>query len=871
MGRADWQITPFSLPFLLIGLLCAWTAYVSWRRRSVPEAAPFAVLMAAIAGWTLLDLVEKSLVNYEWRRAVSTLSYVCIVTTPAAWLAFAVIFSRQDRPWVRRAWPLLFIHPALVLGLAFTDSRHGLFRATTEMTMDGPYAVMSIRYGPLFWPHAAYTYALFSVGAVFVVLGAARRRDATPGRLLVLLAGMIVPTLGNVAYVFRLQPERLGDLTPAYFAFTGLAAAWMLFHVRIFDVLPLARDFVLDCLHDPVIVLDQRYCVLDLNPAARALLPDPSWRVRKRPLAEVFPDLNREIPPGARGRAVTTEIHLPLAGKARFWEMHVRPMVDHYAALGVLVRLSDVTERRRAEESLLLSRNQFQSLATLSPVGIFQTDSAGDCLYVNERWCEIAGTAAKAASSKGWISHLHPDDRERVCLEWYGAVQSGVPFRLEYRFQRADGAANWVLGQALPERDFSGQIVGYVGTITDITERKQADEGRVRLLASEQAARAAAERLLWEAHEAEQHKDEFLAMLGHELRNPLAPIWNAVSLLSMPGDSAAVEQARQVLERQVRHLTRLVDDLLDVSRIAQGKVGLKQERLDLARLIGGAVEDQRDRCEAAGLALTLEMPEAPIWVHGDPTRLAQVLDNLLVNAAKFTDPGGRIVVQMTQEPQENRVRISVRDTGVGMEPSVLARLFEAFAQGDRSLERSQGGLGLGLALVQGLVRLHGGEVKADSEGLGRGSVFTFWLPLDHAGDEAADQSPAASCRGQCLRILVIEDNRDTADTLCTLLRSAGHEVAVAYSGPAGLEAAREFRPEVVLSDLGLPGMDGYAVAQALRRDPAVGEARLIAVSGYGQAEDERRAREAGFDLHLTKPLEMEQLLQVLAASPAVRC
>jgi signal transduction histidine kinase len=366
-------------------------------------------------------------------------------------------------------------------------------------------------------------------------------------------------------------------------------------------------------------------------------------------------------------------------------------------------------------------------------------------------------------------------------------------------------------------------------------------------------------------HEAARRKDEFLALLGHELRNPLAPLQNALHVLRLRGaDPPTVAWAQDVAQRQVRLLTRLVDDLLDVSRIGRGKILLRREPLDLAGLVATAVEDYRRSLDGAGLTLVAEVPPAPVWVLGDPVRLAQVVANLLGNAVKFTDPGGRVEVAVAVDEAARQARVSVRDTGVGIEPDLLPRLFELYTQGDRSLQRSRGGLGLGLALVKGLVELHGGGVRASSDGPGRGAHVAFWLPLAARGSAPAETPSGGDQAGRSLRILVVEDNRDAAESLRMLLELARHQVVVAHTGPSGLEAARQFRPDVVLCDLGLPGMDGLAVARALRADPATAGARLVALTGYGSDADHGRAREAGFDLHLVKPVDPKELHRALA-------
>jgi PAS domain S-box-containing protein len=374
-------------------------------------------------------------------------------------------------------------------------------------------------------------------------------------------------------------------------------------------------------------------------------------------------------------------------------------------------------------------------------------------------------------------------------------------------------------------------------------------------------------RLIRQLQEASRHKDEFLAMLAHELRNPLAPVLNGLHVLRLSeGDRQAVEQARGMMERQVQHLSRIVDDLLEVSRFTRGKLTLRPERLDLARLVRVTAEDHRHVFERAGLGLDLGVPELPVWVHGDPTRLAQVLSNLLQNAAKFTGRGGRVAVRVGTDEARRQAVLAVRDTGAGIDPDLLPRLFAPFAQADRSLERVKGGLGLGLALVKGLVDLHGGEAHAASEGPGRGAEFTVRLPRQPEPPALTAMPSTPGRTAKRLRILVVEDNQDAADSLRLLLELFGYDVAVAYSGPAGVKAAEDWQPDVVLCDIGLPGMNGYEVAGALRRNPATANARMIAVTGYGSDEDRRRSEAAGFDAHLTKPADPAAIQELLARS-----
>lgn len=370
--------------------------------------------------------------------------------------------------------------------------------------------------------------------------------------------------------------------------------------------------------------------------------------------------------------------------------------------------------------------------------------------------------------------------------------------------------------------------------------------------------------------EADRRKNDFLAMLAHELRNPLAPVRNAIQILKLKGPADPdLQWAREVIERQVQMMTRLVDDLLDVSRITRGKLKLHKESVDAATVVARAVEMVRPLADARKHELTVSLPEGPLWLEADPPRLAQVVANLLTNAAKYTDEGGQIWLTVEQQGDEAVVR--VKDTGVGIAADLLPRVFEPFTQEERSLDRAQGGLGIGLTMARSLVELHGGSVQGYSEGLGKGSEFVVCLPLlkKATAPTAAKPKPGAARQVPARRILVVDDNRDSAESLALLLRFTGHEVQTAYEGEAALETARTQRPDVVLLDIGLPRMDGLEVAHRLRHDLALTDALLVALTGYGQEEDRRRSERAGFNAHLVKPVDLDALyeLMVHAAIP----
>jgi CheY-like chemotaxis protein/nitrogen-specific signal transduction histidine kinase len=392
--------------------------------------------------------------------------------------------------------------------------------------------------------------------------------------------------------------------------------------------------------------------------------------------------------------------------------------------------------------------------------------------------------------------------------------------------------------------------VGVVLVFRDITERR----GSERAL-----------------EDADRRKDEFLAMLAHELRNPLAPIRNAAHTLALlgPGDDR-VRWVSGVIERQVGLMTRLVDDLLDVSRITSGKVTLQRESISVRAVVAQAVEAARPSAEGRGQALEMDVPEDAGWVDGDPARLAQAVGNLLDNAIKYTEDGGRIWLRARVEADE--VVVAIEDTGAGIHPELLPHVFDLFIQADRSLERKQGGLGLGLTLVRRLVEMHGGRVEAASPGPGLGSVFTICLP--RLAVEAAPPAPAAEPAGAdrptgpARRILVVDDERDSTDSLALFLRLRGHDVRTAHDGPSALDEIERYHPDVVFLDLGLPGMSGYDVARRVRMMNGPGPLRLVALTGYGTDGDRQKTRDAGFDVHLAKPVDPRDLDALLASPPA---
>jgi PAS domain S-box-containing protein len=535
-----------------------------------------------------------------------------------------------------------------------------------------------------------------------------------------------------------------------------------------------------------------------------------------------------------------------------------------FFGVGILLSLlSEAIIRARATNETLLERytrseERFRMLAANAPVGIFVTDGAGACQFVNERWCELAGITAEEARGRMWVGAVHRDDRERVAAEWTRSAESAGEWVSEYRLAALAERVTWVRGNAVMHRDGSGQATEFIGTVVDITNTKRADEERERLLAN-------AERARQDAEIASRAKDEFLALLSHELRNPLAPIVTALELIRFQRDPESAGRALAIIERQVRHLGRLVDDLLDVSRITRGKIELHREPVLLREVIEKAIEMASPLIERRQHQLVVHTPCDRLQVHGDEARLSQVVSNLLTNAARYTNPRGQIVV--VAEATGDDATISVKDNGMGIAPDLLPRIFDLFVQGGvKSLDRAEGGLGLGLALVRNLVEMHGGQVDARSDGAGRGSEFIVRLPrlvVLHEPVPIARARAAARLAEPGVRLLLVDDNVDFTEVLGPFLREVGYDVTVAHDGPSALSSLQRPFPEIAIIDIGLPVMDGYELGVRLR-DQVGAQLRLFAMTGYGQPDDQEKSKRLGFERHLVKPVDPTSLIAALA-------
>jgi two-component system CheB/CheR fusion protein len=503
-------------------------------------------------------------------------------------------------------------------------------------------------------------------------------------------------------------------------------------------------------------------------------------------------------------------------------------------------------DRARSEQTLRESERRYRSLVSVITDIPCTVDPEGRFVTLQDAWSRYTGQTWEHYRGFGWLDAVHPDDRRSAREKWTEACRSRSLYEVRARIWHAETREfRCIVARATPVLDDHGVLREWVGACTDIHDETRQAEALI---------------------EADRRKDEFLATLAHELRNPLAPIRNSLHILKLTGKAeGAVAGVYQMLDRQVKHLVRLVDDLMEVSRITRGRIELRMERTDLASVLQSAVETSRPLIDEAGHRLEVSLPPEPLHLDADSVRLAQVVANLLNNAAKYTDRGGHIRVRARREGSS--AVISVRDNGRGIAADVLPKVFDLFTQSNGNLDRSRGGLGIGLTLVRQLVELHGGTVEAHSDGIGHGSEFIVRLPAaadmrpTHAGTLRA--APDVACR----RILVVDDNRDAAESLGMLLALLGMETRTAHGSVAALDALDEFRPSVMLLDIGMPGMDGLELARRMRQHPFGRNVTLVALTGWGQERDRRRTRDAGIDHHLVKPVDLDALRSLLANLP----
>ena len=682
------------------------------------------------------------------------------------------------------------------------------------------------------------------------------------------------------------------------------------------------------------------------------------------------------VPFHVEGRAVGT-VWVVAHDDSRKFDAEDRRMLESLAtfagtAYQVLANLKAAEQQAQA---LRESEARFRQMADNAPVILWVTEPDASCSFLSQSWYEFTGQRPETGLGFGWMDAVHPDDRAPARETFINASTKREAFHLEYRLRRKDGEYSWAIDSAVPRVGSDGRFLGHIGSVIDITDRKQREianaflaaivrssddaiiskdlngvitswndgaqkmfgytaqeaigqpvtmliprdrideepsilerlrrgeridhyetvrrgkngnllnisltvspvtDAQGQIIGASKVARDITQRKRAERElqEADRRKSEFLAMLSHELRNPLAPMRNAVEILrQLDVKEPQMKWVTELMHRQLGHMSRLIDDLLDVSRISRGKLELHREIVDVAAAVSQSVEAVRPMFECMEHQLTMTQQPQPIYLNADPIRLAQVVGNLLNNACKFTDRGGHI--RLSIQTEDGQAVIRVQDTGIGIAAEQLPRIFEMFTQADTSLERSRDGLGIGLMLVKNLVEMHGGTVEAHSTGLGQGSEFVVRLPVvSEPPSKTQPQEPSGTKQATTTqktqrRILVVDDNRDSAGTLRMMCELSGHQVHTAYDGLDAVEAAAKFQPDVILLDIGLPGLNGYEAARRIRCQPRDKDLMMVALTGWGQKEDRDRSKEAGFDAHLVKPVDFDALKKLLASECGV--
>jgi PAS domain S-box-containing protein len=508
----------------------------------------------------------------------------------------------------------------------------------------------------------------------------------------------------------------------------------------------------------------------------------------------------------------------------------------------VLTLVEDITLREKTQAALRESEQRLRLALRAANAGVWQMNLSTNEIFWSEEFRDLYGyTSDTVPGRETWATHLHPDDRERMLDDLRNRLRPGTDEYLrEFRILHPTRGLRWILALGQITRNPEGRALSMTGISIDITRLKEVER---------------------ELRDADERKNEFLAVLSHELRNPLAPLRNGLEILRLAKDDSEIaDRTRAMMTRQLDQMVHLIDDLLEVSRISRGKIELKRATIDLALAIQHAIEVSRPLIDSADHELTVEVSNAPLIVHGDLTRLTQVFGNLLNNASKFTNPGGKIWLSAGRSGEY--AIVSVRDSGIGIPQELLPKVFEMFAQLDSSLHRTQGGLGIGLGIARRLVEMHGGTLEAHSEGTGKGSEFVVRLPLVDAASVAAAgsaKSEIATTARRTLRVLIADDNEDAAASLAFVLQMKGHQVRTVSDGTEAILEATAFDPDVVVLDIGMPRLDGYAACRTLRTLPRAHEMLIIALTGWGQQDDKAKSRDAGFDHHLVKPANIDTI------------
>jgi len=781
-----------------------------------------------------------------------------MVAVPVMWLVFALEYSGKGKWLTRRNLVLLFVLPVFIVLLVWSSEFHRLYYLGVSLVPNGPLKILHTTPGTWYWISVTYSYILFVSGAILFVLMFIRAPRLYRGQIGVILIAVLIPWVGNILYNADSSPfSRRLDLTPLAFTITGLLMAWGLFHFKLLNILPIARDAVVESISDGVIVLDAQARIVDINIAAQKMSRYPLNKLIGQPLEKILsnqPDLVK------RFRNVLepqTQITLGQGPELRHYEMRISPLYNRWKKLtGRVIILHDITERKRAEEALKESEERLALALDVSNSGIwdFNPHTFTDT-HFNDRWFTMLGYEPDEFphTAETWTKLVYPEDIEQLLQKMQDHIEGKSDYAAEFRMKTKDGSYCWIysVGKVV-SWDNDGHPQRMTGLHIDISEHKQAEK---KLQQAKEAAEAA-----------NRAKSTFLANMSHELRTPLNGILGYAQILRQDQTiSTRQQRGISVIQKSGKHLLQLINDILDLAKVEAGRVELHPQAFNLPNFTSTVCDMMKTRAEAKHLTCSKKVRTLPQTVRGDEIRLRQVLVNLLGNAIKFTDQGS---VTLTIEPcpdDKDLIRFQVTDTGVGIVSEDLKTIFSPFEQVGRHT-RQEKGTGLGLSISRELVELMGGTLQVKSKP-GRGSAFWFDIPLPEVDDtpqpSTQSERPITGIKGRSPKILVVDDNADNRQVVVDMLKPLGFVMAEAGDGQDGLAQVAAFKPDTVILDLVMPNMSGLDMIRHMRQQPEYNPISLIVSSASSYKEDRTQSLAAGANAFVPKPIEIQLLLDTL--------
>jgi PAS domain S-box-containing protein len=884
----SWRFTPYVLPEIITVAVCSWLVIVTWRRRSAPGTLPFIILLLGVAEYSLGYVLELGSPDLPTVIFWNNIEWLGVVLLPPAWLAFALQYTGRTRWLTRRMLVLLAIVPLVTLLLVWTNDIHGLIRSNSRLDSSAPFSALVSTYGAWFWVFVVYAYMLLLLGALLIgsfIRTLMRSASLYRGQAIALLIAVVAPWIGNALSVFGPSPFSLLDLTPVAFTITGLAMAWSLSRFRMLELVPVARNALIESMSDAVIVLDQHNRITDLNPAAQRLFGRPLSEIVGQPadqVASAWPDQTERF----RGATEAhEEIIFVVDGMSRSFDLRISPLSDRRGSLaGRLIVLRDITERKQAMEALERAREEqaasardnarlyreadsqqqyFEALVTICPIAVVRTDVDDLIVACNPAFEQLFGYTQAAILGCNLDELVSPPEYHGEAIGYTSRAQEGEVVHATTRRRRKDHTLVDVEVLGAPVV-VAGLRVGNFAFYLDIRERKQAME------ALEQA-RAAAE-------EANEAKSAFLAMMSHEIRTPMNAIIGMTGLLLDTDLTAEQQEYAETVRSSSDALLTIINDILDFSKIEAGKLELERQPFDMRECVESALDLLATRATEKGIDLAYVLDDqVPTAVFGDVTRLRQILVNLLSNAVKFTREG-EVVLSVEAirkddeglEPVPDRdglpsyeLHVAVRDTGIGISEEGRSRLFRSFSQVDASTTRRYGGTGLGLAISKRLAELMSGSMWVESQS-GVGSTFHFTILAQAAPARSRPYLETSQPQLAGKRVLIVDDNA-TNRSILTLQTQSWDMLPHAYA--SGLEALTQVQTgvsfDVAILDMQMPGMDGLMLAEQIRRYRDAQALPLLLFTSLGRREVNTQGVEFAAFLH--KPIKPSQLYDALLA------